>query len=60
MTAAQRTLTSSILRGSAEDATRLRVIEKLKARGYPFPPPSHAEILTLDTAGKWPPLGVKR
>ncbi|MBM3099313.1 hypothetical protein JRX38_15110 [Gluconobacter cerinus] len=60
MTVAQRTLTSSILHGSAEDAARLRVIEKLKARGDLFPPLSHAGILALDTAGKWPPPGVKR
>ncbi|CEF40000.1 hypothetical protein predicted by Glimmer/Critica [Acetobacter senegalensis] len=48
------------MRDSPEDAARLRVIEKLKARGYPFPPPSRAEILTLDKTGKWPPPGVKR
>lgn len=60
ITTAQRTLTSRILRGSPEDAARLRVIEKLKARGYPFPPLSRAEILALDKAGKWPPPGVKR
>ncbi|KXV58360.1 hypothetical protein AD948_11800 [Acetobacter senegalensis] len=60
ITTAQRTLTSRILRGSPEDAARLRVIEKLKARGYPFPPPSRAKILALDKAGKWPPSGVKR
>ncbi|MFP2873990.1 hypothetical protein ACLEIY_17375 [Acetobacter tropicalis] len=60
ITTAQRTLTSRILRGSPEGAARLRVIEKLKARGYPFPPPSRAKILALDKAGKWPPSGVKR
>ena len=40
ITAAQRTITSRILRGSDEDKARLRVIEKLKARGYPFPRPT--------------------
>ena len=55
ITAAQRTLTSRVLRGSPDDEARLRVIEKLKARGYPFPPPGRAEILALDKDGKWPP-----
>lgn len=60
ITAAQRTLTSRILPGSAEDQARLRVIDKLKARGYPFPPPGRAEVLALDGRGEWPPHGVTR
>ncbi|WP_147151171.1 ankyrin repeat domain-containing protein [Neoasaia chiangmaiensis] len=59
-TSANYTLDSRILRGSPEDAARVRVIEKLKARGYPFPPPNPDEVLALDKAGKWPPPGVKR
>ncbi len=59
ITAAQRTVTSRILSGSAEDRARLRVIEKLKARGYPFPPPNSNQVLALDKAGKWPPQGVR-
>ncbi len=55
ITMAQMAVTSRILRGSKEDQARLRVIEKLKARGYPFPPPSAEEVLALDKAGKWPP-----
>lgn len=53
-------LTSRIVSGSAEDAARLRVIEKLKAKGFPLPPPNPDEVLALDAAGKWPPPGVKR
>ena len=60
ITTAQRTITSRILRGSDEDKARLRVIDKLKARGYPFPPPDPDEVLALDKAGKWPPVGVVR
>ena len=60
ITAAQRTLTSRILRGSKEDQARVRVIEKLKARGYPYPPPDADAVLALDKAGRWPPPGVKR
>ena len=60
ITAAQRTITSRILRGSDEDKARLRVIEKLKARGYPFPPPGRDDILERDKTGKWPPVGARR
>lgn len=59
ITAAQRTLTSRILAGSNEDHARLRVIEKLKAKGYPYPPPGRAEMLALDKSGNWPPHGAK-
>ena len=59
ITAAQRTITSRILRGSDEDKARLRVIEKLKARGYPFPPPDPDTVLALEKAGKWPPKVAK-
>ena len=60
ITMPQRTVTSRILRGSKEDEARLRVIEKLKARGYPFPPPNAEEVLALDKAGQWPPHGTGR
>ncbi len=55
-TMAQMAVTSRILPGSDEDKARLRVIEKLKARGYPFPPPNSDQILSLEKDGKWPPL----
>lgn len=51
---------SRILRGSDEDKARLRVIEKLKARGYPFPPPAPEQVLALDKAGQWPPQEAAR
>lgn len=60
ITVAEWAVTSRILRGSKEDEARLRVIEKLKARGYPFPPPSSEQVLALDKAGQWPPPGAKR
>ncbi|GBQ98239.1 hypothetical protein AA23498_3157 [Acetobacter nitrogenifigens DSM 23921 = NBRC 105050] len=53
-------LTSLVLRGSNEDQARLRVIEKLRARGFPLPPPDPDQILALDKAGKWPPPGAQR
>ncbi len=59
-TMAQMAVTSRILPGSNEDKARLRVIEKLKARGYPFPPPNSEQILALEKDGKWPPLEVAR
>lgn len=60
ITTAQRTFKSRILRGSDEDKARLRVIEKLKARGYPFPPPAPEQVLALDKAGQWPPQEAAR
>jgi hypothetical protein len=60
ITAPPYTLTSRVLRGSEEDKARLRVIDKLKARGYPWPPPKAEEVLALAKAGRWPPPGVRR
>ncbi|RMB54817.1 hypothetical protein C8J44_0043 [Sphingomonas sp. PP-CE-3A-406] len=60
VTMAQMAVTSRILPGSDEDKARLRVIEKLKARGYPFPPPNAERILSLEKDGKWPPLEATR
>ncbi|MFV0920696.1 hypothetical protein ACR720_01140 [Sphingomonas parapaucimobilis] len=58
ITAAQQTETSRVVPGSNEDQARLRVIAKLKARGYPFPPPKSDEVLELVRKGCWPPAGT--
>ena len=59
ITAAQRTETSRVIPGSDEDQARLRVIAKLKARGYPFPPPKSDEVLEMVKEGRWPPAGAR-
>ena len=59
ITAAQRTQTSRVIPGSEEDQARLRVIAKLKARGYPFPPPKSDEVLEMVKEGRWPPAGAQ-
>jgi hypothetical protein len=42
--------------GTQEGNARARVIEKLKARGFPFPAPTPAEVIALKTKSAWPPL----
>ncbi|BCI72933.1 hypothetical protein SPKIRA_37630 (plasmid) [Sphingomonas paucimobilis] len=59
MTAAQEAETSRVMPGSDEDKARLRVIAKLKARGYPFPPPKSDEVLKLVEERRWPPTGAQ-
>lgn len=41
--------------GSAEGDAKVRVADKLRARGFPFPPPPQAEVLGMIAAGRWPP-----
>jgi len=60
ITAAQHAETSRVVPGSEGDQARLRVIAKLKARGYPFPPPNSDEILELVKDGRWPPQSAHR
>ena len=60
ITAAQASVTSRILRGSNEDAARLRVIAKLQARGYPFPPPDADQVMARERRGDWPPRAADR
>jgi len=55
----EHAVTSRLVPGTPEDEARLRVMEKMKARGYPFPPPDRNEILRLDADGKWPPAGAR-
>lgn len=55
-TAAQMAETSRVIPGTDEDQARLRVIAKLKARGYPFPPPKSDEVLQMVKDGHWPPV----
>ncbi len=46
---------SSKLTGGAENQARLRVIEKLKARGFPFPAEHPTVIEAKAAKGLWPP-----
>lgn len=59
MTAAQMAETSRVIPGSEEDQVRLRVIAKLKARGYPFPLPKSDEVLKMVKERRWPPAGAR-
>jgi hypothetical protein len=59
VTVALASTMSDVPKGSREDQARLRVIQKLKARGYPGPMEAE-EVLALDKAGQWPPPGAKR
>lgn len=59
ITAAETAQSSRVLPGSKQDQARLRVIDKLKARGYPFPPPKSDEVLKLVEEGRWPPVQAR-
>lgn len=45
--------------GTQEGDAKERVLAKLRARGFPFPPPAQEEILHLVAAGQWPPAGAR-
>ncbi|MBO1358897.1 hypothetical protein J2D73_03660 [Acetobacter sacchari] len=60
ITAARMAVRSRILPGTPEDQARLRVIEKMKAQGYPFPPPDSDTVLQLEKEGKWPPSSARK
>lgn len=55
-TAAIYANTSHIPDDSEEGQARLRLIERLKAAGYPWPPPWPDDVMELRSAGQWPPL----
>ena len=51
---------SRINPASAEGKAWLQVIQWLKGKGYPWPPPTPKEVLKLRAEGQWPPPGTKR
>ncbi len=51
---------SRINPASVEGKAWLQVIERLKAAGFPWPPPSPKEVVALRAEKKWPPPGATR
>jgi Ankyrin repeats (3 copies) len=45
---------------SDEGKARLRVIEALKAQGFPFPAPSQESVLKFVASGQWPRRAADR
>lgn len=45
----------STITDGPEGEARVRVMEKMKAKGFPFPPPSQEEIQERISRGTWPP-----
>ena len=54
-TAAKMIVFSRVLPDSGEGQAHARLIEKLKARGHPSPPPDSDEVLAPAREGKRPP-----
>ena len=50
------TSTSHVSSSSVEGIARERVIEKLKARGFPWPPPFPDKTLEMVNRNDWPPV----
>ncbi len=44
---------------SPQGRLRQQVIDRLKAAGFPWPPPTRQEVQALRLEGKWPPAGVQ-
>jgi ankyrin repeat protein len=57
ITVAEMAATSRILPNSDNGRALPQVVEKIKASGYPWPPPNAEEVRALKAAGKWPPPG---
>jgi ankyrin repeat protein len=47
--------TSHVQQSTTEDIARNRVIEKLKDRGFPWPPPWPDDVLRMIKENNWPP-----
>lgn len=54
-TAGQFAEFSSLTPDSENGAARLRVLQKLKMRGFPFPAPNPEKTKALAAQGQWPP-----
>lgn len=44
---------------SREDEARSRIVDRLKAAGWPWPPPDARQVRAAVLAGAWPPPGAK-
>lgn len=49
------TYNSQVAEESPEGRAKNRVVEKLQAQGFPWPPPWHDETLKMVEKGNWPP-----
>jgi uncharacterized protein len=54
-TAANWAVEDDLIAASPTARKRDALLESMRAKGYPWPPPSGEEILTARSAGKWPP-----
>lgn len=57
MTVADFATASRILPNNPDGEALPQVIGRLKAAGYPWPPPNVAQVRALKAEGKWPPPG---
>ena len=46
---------SRVRPGTPEGQARSRLIQRLRAAGYPWPPPNAPEVMRLRAEGEWPP-----
>ena len=49
---------SRLLPDSPEGRSLAAVVERLKAAGFPYPPPPASDIKMLAASGKWPPTSA--